>query len=161
MELRQAPKALTSCPRCVRVTTADSGALSDAQEHLCVISSETMGEGRSVALSYGTYMSPNVGGSFQHSRAVVLRSQQMAWPCLTLQAGEKNRYDYKQIRASALRERLTPGLTSLKPQTCVLCAVVREARDSAAQNLVLTHLIDGASLPLPPQDRDIKSTHLS
>lgn len=87
----------------MRVTTADSGALSDAQEHLCVISSETMGEGRSVALSYGTYMSPNVGGSFQHSRAVVLRSQQMAWPCLPLQAGEKNRYVYKQLRASALR----------------------------------------------------------
>lgn len=62
------PKALPSSPQCVRVTKAGSGALSDAQKlYLCVISSETMGEGRSVALSYETYMSSNVVGSAQPS----------------------------------------------------------------------------------------------
>jgi len=46
-------KALPSSPWFMRVTKVGSGALSDAQKLcLCVIISETMGEGRSVALSY-------------------------------------------------------------------------------------------------------------
>lgn len=39
------------------------------------------------------------------------------------------------------------------------CAVVREARHSAAQRLVLTHLIEGA--PVPPCSQDRRRVHSS
>lgn len=56
---------------------------------LCDVSSGITGEGTPAALSYEQYMNPNVMGSFQPSLAVLLRSQQMAWPRLPLQAGER------------------------------------------------------------------------
>lgn len=48
-------------------------------------------------------MSPSVVDSFQASRAVVLRNEQTAWPCLPLQAGEKDHCVYEQLRTSTLR----------------------------------------------------------